>query len=89
MVGDGHAMGVATEILEHIFRATKGAFRVDHPVFAEQRPQPSDEGCRLSEERQVSMKDELAFTESVLESSNKLAAKNAAKHFDGEKEPVT
>src|SRR5258708_17576137 len=35
------------------------------------------------------MKDELAFTEGLLESSNKLAAKDATEHFDGKKEPLT
>ena len=34
MVGDGHAMGVTAEILQHIFGATEGAFLVDHPVFS-------------------------------------------------------
>ena len=38
MVGDGHAMGVAAEILQHILGATEGAFRVHHPVFSEQWP---------------------------------------------------
>ena len=33
MVGDSYAMGVAAEILQHIFGATEGAFQVDHPVF--------------------------------------------------------
>ena len=32
------AMGVAAQILEHIFRATEGWFRVHHPVLSEQRP---------------------------------------------------
>ena len=36
MVGDGYAMGVAAQILEHILRAAERSFRVDHPVFAEQ-----------------------------------------------------
>jgi len=27
MVGDGHAMGVAAEILQHIFGAPKGRFK--------------------------------------------------------------
>ena len=36
MVGDGHAMGVAAEIQEHMLWAAKRWFRVDHPVFAEQ-----------------------------------------------------
>src|SRR6267378_5453882 len=38
MIRDGHAMGVAAQILEHIFRATEGWFRVHHPVLSEQRP---------------------------------------------------
>jgi hypothetical protein len=33
MVGDGHAMGVAAEILQHIFGATKGTFQL-HLSFA-------------------------------------------------------
>ena len=33
MVGDGHAMGVAAQILEHILGAAKGWFGVDDPVF--------------------------------------------------------
>jgi hypothetical protein len=34
------------------------------------------------------MKDELAITEGLLESSNKLAAENATEHVDGKKEPI-
>ena len=37
MIGDGHAMGVAAQILEHILGATEGWFRVHHPVLSEQR----------------------------------------------------
>ncbi len=36
MVGDGHAMGVAAEIPEHMLWAAKRWFRIDNPVFAEQ-----------------------------------------------------
>jgi len=35
MVRDGHAMGVAAQILEYILGATEGWFAVDHPVLAE------------------------------------------------------
>ena len=38
MVGDSYAMGVAAEILQHIFGATEGAFQVDHPVFSVEWP---------------------------------------------------
>jgi len=33
MIGDGYAMGVATQILEHILGATERWLRIDHPVF--------------------------------------------------------
>jgi hypothetical protein len=36
MVGDGHAMGVTTEIAKHMLWASKRSFRVNHPVFSEQ-----------------------------------------------------
>ena len=88
MVGDGYAMGVAAQILEHILRATEGWFRVHHPVLSEQRPKPSGEGLGLGETGQVSMEVELAFLKGLPESSNKLAAENTTEHVDGKKEPI-
>src|SRR5260370_25892786 len=38
MIRDGHAMGVAAEILEHILRAAEEWLRVHHPVLSEQWP---------------------------------------------------
>jgi hypothetical protein len=35
MIGDGHAMSVAAQIVQHIFGTTKGTFQVDHPVLPE------------------------------------------------------
>ena len=35
MVGDGHAMGVTAQIVEHMFWAPEGMFRVDHPILSE------------------------------------------------------
>ena len=34
MVGNGHAMGVAAEILQHILGATEGTFQVHHPILS-------------------------------------------------------
>ena len=85
MVGDGHAMGVAAKILEHIFGATEGRFRVDHPIFSEERPQPSSEGFGLSEGCQISREAQSAALERLLETGDELAAKDATQHFDGEK----
>ena len=49
MVGDGHAMSVSAQILQHVFGTAEGAFGVDHPVLAEQQSQPTSERFRLGE----------------------------------------
>jgi hypothetical protein len=55
MVGDGHAMGVAAQILQHIFGAAEGAFGVDHSVLAEQHSQPRGKSFWVGEWSEVSM----------------------------------
>jgi len=55
MVGDGHAMSVAAQIVQHIFGATEGTFQVDHPVLSKQRPQPGGKDLGLRKKLQVSL----------------------------------
>jgi len=86
MVGDGDAVGVTAEILEHILGAPEGWFRVDHPVFAKQRSQPGGEESGLRERRQIPGKVQLASLKGQLESVDELAAKHLAEHGNGEKE---
>ena len=75
MVGDGHTVSVAAEIVQHIFGATEGRFQVDHPVLSKQRPQPGGKDPGVSEEFQISLEAELATLKSLLERIDKLAAK--------------
>src|SRR5215467_753714 len=84
MVGDGNTVGVAAEIVEHLFRATEGRLRVDHPVFSEQQAKPGSEGLGLRERSQVSVQVQPAVTEGLPESGHELAAKDATKHVDRE-----
>ncbi len=60
MIGDGHAMGVAAEILQHILGTTEGTFQVHDPVMSEQWSQPGSKDFRPSEDLQVSVKVEVA-----------------------------
>ena len=85
MVGDSHAMGVAAEILQHIFGATEGTFQVDHPVLSVEWPQPGGKDLGLSEEFQISLEAELAILEGLLKSVDELAAKDFPQHFLGKK----
>ena len=89
MVGDGHAMGVAAQILQHIFGATEGTFQVDHPVLSIQRSQPGGKDLGLREKFQVSVEVELAILKSLLESFDELAAKDFTQHFLGKKVVVS
>ena len=45
MVGDGHAMGVACQIVEHMFGATERWLGVDDPVLTEQLPKETEEAA--------------------------------------------
>jgi len=45
--GDGDAVGVGTEIAQHVFWPTEGPLGVDDPVVAKQWPQPGGEGVRF------------------------------------------
>ena len=83
VVGDGHTVGVAAQIVHHIFRATEGTFQIDHPILSIEWPQPSGEGLGLRQKLQVSVEVELAILKGLLESVDELAAKNFLQHFLG------
>jgi len=89
VVGDGHAMGVAAQVLQHIFGTTKGTFQVDHPVLSVEWSQPGSEDPGLRKKLQVSLEVELAIVKSLFESVDELAAKNFTQHFLGKKVVVS
>src|SRR5439155_934448 len=64
MIGNGPAMGIATEILEHIFGAAEGRFGVNDPVLSEPWSQPGSEDLGLREQSQVPGKMKLAMLKS-------------------------
>ena len=59
MIGDGHAMGVAAEILEHVFGSTEGRLAVNHPMACERVVEPGGEDLGMSEPRQIAVKVQL------------------------------
>jgi len=86
VVGDGHAVGVTAEVVEHILRTTERWFGVDDPMFSKQWPEPRGEDLRLSEWRQIAGKVQLPSLKSRLERVDELSAKYAPEDVDGEKE---
>jgi hypothetical protein len=74
--------------LEHKLWATEGWFQIDDPVFSVEGSQPGGKSFRLSEEGEVSVETELAVTEGLLESVDKLSAKDSTQNLAGKKEPL-
>jgi hypothetical protein len=59
VVGDGDAVGVTAEVVEHILRTTERWFGVGDPMFSKQWPAPRGEGFGLNEWRQIAGKVQL------------------------------
>ena len=85
-VGNGNAVGVGTEIAQHMFWTAERPFAVDDPVVAEQDSEPSGEGARFSKRQEAAVELECAGMKGGLESSDKLATEDTAEHFDGKEE---
>jgi hypothetical protein len=86
MVGDGNAMGVPAEILEHIVGPAEGRFGVDDPVFSEQWSEPGSEDLGLREQSQIAGEVQLVMLKSRLETGDEVAAKHTSEYLNGEKE---
>jgi hypothetical protein len=66
MVGDGHAMGVAGEIAEHMMGTAEGWLGVDDPVLTKQGAQEGAERFLVFEWLERSGEGELVLLESSL-----------------------
>jgi hypothetical protein len=65
MVGDGHAMGVAGEIAEHMMGTAEGGLGVDDPVLTEQGAQEGAERFLVGKWLKGSGEGELVLLESA------------------------
>ena len=86
MVRDGHAVGIAAEILQGVLGSAEGRFGVDDPIFAEERTQPGSEELGMGERCEFSGQVQLAVREGRLEAGDELATKHAPQYSNGEEE---
>jgi hypothetical protein len=86
VVGDGDAVGIATEIAQRVFRSAEGRLGIDDPVVTEQRSEPGGEGSRFRKWREVTVERELVVEEGGLQAGDELATKDAAEHLDRQEE---
>ena len=89
MIGDGDAVGVACQIVEHILRSAEGAFAVDDPLLTKERPQECGKSLLRGQWAEVAGKHQLALLKGVLQAVDELATKDAAEYDHGQEERVT
>ena len=86
VVGDGHAMGIAGQVVEHVFWSAEGWLGVDNPILPEQLSQKAAEGLAFTQVLEAPVEVELFLTEKVFQPGDELAAKDAAEHSDRKEE---
>src|SRR5215468_4725182 len=89
MVGDGHAMGIASQIVKDVFGSAEGCFGIDDPVLLEQSAEEDSEVVFLRKWPTFAIEHELVVVKSTLQSSHELAPKNAAENFNRQEETGT
>src|ERR1035441_5308605 len=89
MIGDGDAVGLACQIVEHIPRSAEGAFAVDDPLLTKERPQERGKGLFRGQRAEAAGKHQLALMKGVLQAVDELATKDAAEYDYGQEERVT
>jgi hypothetical protein len=83
VVRDGHAMGVAGEITQHMVGAAERWLGIDHPILTEQGTQEGTE-CFLPLERLERTRErKLAHVKSALQTGDELTAEDATEYADG------
>ena len=86
MIGDRHAMGVAGQVLQHVFRPAEGCLGVDHPVLPKQRAQERGECLLVRQRLALAVESQVASGERPAQSGHELTAKDAAEHSHRQEE---
>ena len=81
MIGDRHAMGVATEIAQHLQGTTEGGLGIDDPVVTVQAADEFGELLWIGQSGGGTSAAELVAAVQTFEASQELAAKDAAENL--------
>jgi len=81
VIGDGHAMRVAGQVVEHMLGSAERFLGIYHPIVTKQRTQQHAKDLGFGQVPEPSMKDEFALAECAFQPSYEFAAKDAAEHL--------
>ncbi len=80
-------VGVPTDVVEHLLRAGKGRFRVDHPLGLSRRLQMRGKGPRIGQPLERAAEAQVAVIEGVLYGAQEEPAEETRQHTDRQEEP--
>ncbi len=87
MIGDRDAMGVAGQILQHVFRPAEGFLGIDHPVLRETEcAGTAANAFSFASGWQAREKQACLLAKGAPQSGHELSAKNAAEYFHRQEE---
>ena len=86
MVGDGDAMGVTRQIMQHVLGAAEGRLGIDDPVLLIKRVQEDGEVRFLMERHALAEEAQLITGKEAPQSGDELAAEDATEHLDRQEE---
>ena len=82
MVGDGDAMRIAGQVMQHMLGAAEGRFGIDDPVLPIKRAQEEGEALLLMKRHALAEEAQLIAGKEAPQSGDELAAEDAAEHLD-------
>ena len=88
MVGNGHSMSVATEILENLHRPAEWAFAVNDPMVAVEIANEGMKRLRIGKVLQLSVKADFPLSKSFFEGIYNLSSKDLPEYPLRQKEPI-
>ena len=85
MIRDGHAVGVAADVIQHLLWSGEGWFGVDNPFHVSYRIEVALKSLSISQGLKRGEEVQLARVEGLLEVDQEQAAEQARQHPHGQK----
>ena len=86
MVGDGHSVRVAREVLQHVSGTAEGRLRIHHPRLAIEGSEEGAKGRLRFQRCERAREIEAAVSTGIAKAGHELATKELPEHRDREKE---
>ena len=88
VIGNGHSVCVACQVMKNMFWSSERPFGIDHPVMTKERSQEGVKCFFLGEVSDASREFEFSVMKGALQAGDELAAKHSAQHFHREEKSV-